>query len=198
MDHPPADPRLAAVLAAVDAANAADPDVEGGAPAALVYGERMSAELARLFPEASDQLRIAARGQHVERWKLPRADYPEGRAGYLAWRTEQARRHAARVDGFMAEAGYPEPDRARVAALLRKEGIKRNPETQALEDVICFVFLRWYFADFAAKHPDEDVQRIVAKTARKMSAEARARALAEFDLPPTLAAAFVDQAEGPR
>lgn len=182
--------RLDAVLAAIDAANAADPNREAdGQAAELVYGERMSSELARLVPEASEHLRIAARGQHVERWKLPREAYPEGRAGYLAWRTEQARRHAARVDGFMADAGYPEEDRARVTRLLRKEGIKRNPEMQSLEDVICFVFLRWYFADFAAKHPDEEIVRIVAKTARKMSPEARERALAEFDLSGPLAEA---------
>lgn len=186
-----ASPRLAAVLAAIDAANSADPHREpDGRPVELVYGERMSAELARLVPDASDLLQIAARGQHVERWKLPREAYPEGRAGYLAWRTEQARRHAARVDGFMLDAGYPEEDRDRVASLLRKEGIKRNPETQALEDVICFVFLRWYFADFAAKHPEDEIVRIVAKTARKMSPEARTRALAEFPLPAPLAAAM--------
>ena len=183
--------RLASVLAAIDAANAADPHREpDGRPVELVYGERMSSELARLFPDASENLQIAARGQHVERWKLPREAYPDGRAGYLAWRTEQARRHASRVDGFMAEAGYEEEDRAAVMALLRKEGIKRNPEMQALEDVICFVFLTWYFADFAAKHPEEEVMRIVTKTARKMSAEARARALSEFDLPAPLAGAF--------
>lgn len=190
---PPAadSPRLAAVLAAIDAANAADPhrDADGRA-VELVYGERMSAELARLVPGASEALRIAARGQHVERWKLPREACPEGRAGYLAWRAEQARRHAERVDGMMAEAGYPADERARVAALLRKEGIKRNPEMQALEDVICFVFLRWYFADFAAKHPEDEIVRIVAKTARKMSPDARTRALAEFDLPAPLAAAM--------
>jgi hypothetical protein len=187
----PATGRVEAVLAAIDAANSADPHLNAeGRPVERVYGEHMSAELARLFPDASEHLRIAARGQHVERWMLTRDSYPEGRAGYLAWRAEQARRHAARVDGFMAEAGYGEEDRARVATLLRKEGIKRNPEMQALEDVICFVFLRWTFADFAAKHPEEEILRIVSKTARKMSPEARARALAEFDLPPHLAEAI--------
>jgi hypothetical protein len=189
MDQQPGD-RLAAVLAAIDAANAADPLREADErPAALVYGERMSAELARLFPEASEHLQIAARGQHIERWMLPREAFPDDRAGYLAWRVEQGRRHAARVEGLMAAAGYGEEDRARVGAMLRKEGLKRDPETQALEDVICFVFLRWQFAEFAPKHPDEIV-RIVAKTARKMSAAARARALAEFDLPPEFAAAM--------
>jgi hypothetical protein len=186
--------RLEQVLAAIDAANAADPHLEADGdaerPADLLYGERMSAELARLVPDASEHLRIAARGQHVERWKLPRADYPDGRAGYLAWRTEQGRRHAARVAGFMAEAGYPEPDRARVAALLRKQGLKRDPEVQALEDVICFVFLRFYFAGFAAGREPDDIARIVAKTARKMSPGARARAAAELPLPPDLVGAF--------
>ena len=182
--------RRETVLATIDSANAADPGMEDGRPAALFYGERMSAELARLDPGASEHLRIAARGQHVERWKLLRAAYPGGRDGYLAWRREQGRLHAARVAGMMAEAGYPEVDRDRVAAMQRKEGIKRDPEVQMLEDVICFVFLKWYFAPFAAKHDPEAIGKIVVKTARKMSAEARDRVLDEFDLPASLAEAF--------
>jgi len=180
---------LAQALAAIDAANAADPSLEDGRPAALVYGERMSAELARLVPGADAVLQIAARGQHVERWLLPRGDYPAGKVGYLDWRREQARRHAVRVAAIMAQAGFGAEDQARVGVLLRKEGIKRDAAVQALEDVICFVFLRFYFAPFAAKHAPEDVVQIVAKTARKMSDSARARVLAEFDLPPGLAAA---------
>ncbi len=180
---------LAAALAAIDAANAADPTLEDGRPAALLYGERMSAELARLFPEADDVLRIAARGQHVERWLLPRKDYPEGKVGYFAWRREQARRHGARVAGIMAAAGYGAEAQERVGVLLRKEGIKRDPQVQALEDVICFVFVRHYFAGFAAAQPDHDMVDIVAKTARKMSGPARARMLAEFVLPEALAEA---------
>ena len=83
---------LLAVLAANDRANAADPNSEvDGRPVALVYGERMSEELARRSPDASEHLQIAARCQHVERWKIARADYPDGRVGYLQWRTDQAR-----------------------------------------------------------------------------------------------------------
>ena len=77
---------LARTLRAIDAANSADPTIEESQPAALLYGQRMSAELARLVPDASEPLQIAARGQHIERWLLPRAAYPEGREGYLAWR----------------------------------------------------------------------------------------------------------------
>jgi Domain of unknown function (DUF4202) len=186
---------LQAVLTAIDAANAADPKFEpDGRPAALVYSERMSEELARRSPDASEHLQIAARGQHIERWKIARSDYPDGRAGYLAWRTDEARAHAERITGLMAAAGYGAEDCDRVARLLRKEGIKRNPEMQVLEDVICLVFLRGYFFDFTVKHADEDIERIVARTARKMSTGARAAALAEFDLPPALAASFAEEA----
>ncbi|MFN6925653.1 MAG: DUF4202 domain-containing protein [Tabrizicola sp.] len=182
--------RLTRVIALIDTANGADPTQEDGLPAALLYGRRMTAELDRIFPDASDILRIAARGQHVERWLLPRKDYPEGKEGYLAWRREQARRHADRVGGIMAEAGYGPDDCARAGVLLRKEGLKRDPEVQALEDVICFTFLRWYFQPFAATRDPAEILDIVTKTARKMSATGRARALAEFALPEPLAAAF--------
>lgn len=177
--------RLARALALIDAANSADPKGE-----ALVYGQRMSEELARLFPAASEILQVAARGQHVERWLLPRSDYPEGKTGYLEWRREQGRRHAERVADMMAEAGFPTADCERVKVLLRKEGIKRDPDVQALEDVICFVFLKWYFSPFAAERDAEQTLDIVRKTARKMSEEGRARVLREFDLPDPLAGAF--------
>lgn len=182
--------QLTQVITAIDTANAQDPTIEDGQPAALLYGQRMSQEQQRLFPDASDALRIAARGQHVERWKLPRDSHPEGRAGYLAWRKAQAEHHAAVITEMMQQAGYAPEDVEATARMLRKQGIKRDEQVQALEDIICFVFLKWYFAPFAAKHPADKVQRIVEKTARKMSADARARVLKEFDLPEDLAAAF--------
>ena len=182
--------RLETVLTAVDAANTADPRSEDGQPSARLYGERMSAELARLFPEAGEPLQIAARGQHIERWKLKRETYPEGRAGYLQWRKDQAAHHAERVADIMANAGYDFDSINLTKRMLRKEGIKHNPDVQALEDVICFVFLKWYFVPFSQKHRAEKVERIVAKTARKMSSKGRARALKEFDLPEPFAAAL--------
>lgn len=180
-----ADSKTTRAIAAIDAANAADPKGE-----ALIYGQRMTEELARLFPDASPVLQIAARGQHVERWLLPRADYPDGKAGYLEWRREQGRRHGARVAQIMQDAGFDAHDCDRVGVLLRKEGIKRDAEVQALEDTICFSFIRWYLAGFAAGKDPAQVLDIVQKTARKMSAEARARALVDFDMPEALAQAF--------
>ena len=182
--------RLENALAAIDAANAEDPNSTEEAPDALLYGQRMSAELERLFPDAGDLLKIAARGQHIERWILKRADYPEGREGYLTWRRDLARHHADRVGGIMQDSGYDAEQVDAVGKMLRKEGIKRDADVQALEDVICFTFLKWYFTPFAAKHSPEKILRIVQKTARKMSVDGRARVLEEFDLPDDYAAAF--------
>jgi hypothetical protein len=184
---------LKSVLDAIDAANARDPNTDrdvaaGEMPAALLYGQRMSAELERLFgPHVSDVLKIAARGQHIERWKIRRADYPEGRVGYLNWRRDQGRAHGERLGGMMADAGYDGDACERVGVLLRKEGLKRDAEVQMLEDAVCLVFLKHYFAEFAEKHPLDKVVRIIAKTARKLSEGGRNRVLTEFDLPEDLA-----------
>lgn len=185
--------RLNRVLDAIDAANAGDPvadrDESGAAvPRALLYGRRMSAELERLFgDEVSEVLKIAARGQHVERWKIARASYPQGRTGYLTWRRDQGRAHGNRLAGLMRDAGYDPGSCDRVGVLLRKEGLKRDAEVQMLEDTICMVFLKHYFADFAERHALDKVIDIVAKTARKLSESARNRVLLEFDLPDDLA-----------
>lgn len=182
--------KLETALAAIDDANAKDPNKAEGTPDALLYGQRMSDELDRLFPQASDVLKIASRGQHIERWILKRADYPEGRQGYLTWRRDLAVHHAKRVGGIMQQAGYDAEEIEAVGRMLRKEGIKRDQDVQALEDVICFTFLKWYFQPFSEKHSHDKLVRIVQKTARKMSAEARARVLEEFDLPDDFADAF--------
>lgn len=176
-----ADRRLTAVLAAIDDANAKDPNRAAGdggdRPAELVYAERMSRCLDRLYPDASDLLRIAARGQHIERWTSPRSDFPMTREGYLRWRSELKRYHADRVGALMAEAGYDSDDIQKVKALILKQRLKRDPEAQALEDVVCVVFLEDYFADFAAKHDDAKVVDILRKTWAKMSPHGRDAAL---------------------
>ena len=183
---------LAAALSAIDVANCADQDLTEGQPACLLYGQRMSEELARLFPDARDALRIAARGQHIERWVLKRAQYPEGREGYLTWRRDLARHHAEQVSAIMGATGYGEAEIVSARRMLLKQGIKRDDDVQALEDVICFVFLKWYFKPFAGTQDAGKLEQIVQKTARKMSAPARARVLEEFDLPAPFDAAFRD------
>jgi hypothetical protein len=158
--------RLTQVLAAIDAVNSRDPVAER----ALVYGRRMSAVLERFAPKASELLQIAARAQHIERWMVPRESYPQGRIAYLQWRKDLQQHHAKRTGELMREAGYGEDEIARMASLLRKERLKYDADVQVLEDVICLVFLEYEAPEFIAKHPDDKVRDILAKTAKKMSA----------------------------
>ncbi len=161
-------------IAAFDAANALDPNKEldenGQAqPKELLYAQRMTVELNQFLPEASEHLKLAARAQHIERWKSPRSSYPEGRTGYKKWRAELGLFHAQRAGQLMAEAGYAEDDVKRVQYLLQKRQLKRDNETQALEDVICLVFLRHYLEGFAKKHEEAKLIDIIQKTWNKMS-----------------------------
>jgi len=169
--------RFAVVVAAIDAANARDPhtiELDGRSVAAeLVYGQRMSATLAGLAPEASETLRIAARGQHIERWTSPRRSYPEGRGGYLRWRKDLQAFHAARVGEIMTAAGYDAAAIGRVGALIRKERLKADAEAQMLEDVACLVFLAHYLDDFLRKTDHDKLAGILAKTWKKMSPRGR-------------------------
>ncbi len=90
----------------------------------------------------------------------------------------------------MLDCGYSAAQADAAGRMIRKEGIKRDPEVQALEDVICFVFLKWYFSPFSTTQAPDKLLRIVEKTARKMSTEGRTRVLKEFDLPADFADAF--------
>ena len=165
--------RLDIVIAAIDEVNAKDPtpvEAEGKLlPMALLYGKRMSAVLEKFMPDAPEVLLIAARAQHIERWVIPRASYPEGRIAYLKWRKDLQQHHAKRCGQLMRGAGYGDDDIEKVGALLRKERLKYDPLTQALEDVICLVFLQYEAPEFIALHDDGKVRDILAKTALKMS-----------------------------
>ena len=180
-------------IARMDAANGEDPNPEaiGGEmrPRELVYSERMSAMLERFAPNAPETLRLAVRAQHIQRWKIPRSEYPMTPAGYKQWRTQLQKFHAATTAAILRESGYDAPTVARVEALLRKEKLKLDPEVQALEDVVDLVFLESYLEDFAAKHPEYDEAKwidILAKTWFKMSARGREAALTMIRLPPAL------------
>lgn len=190
--------RFARAISRIDAANGEDPNrvvVDGVEEAAeVVYSKRMSAALARIRPEASEALRLAARAQHIRRWTSPRKDYPEGRVGYLKWRTDLKHFHARTVGGILADCGYDDDEIARVQSLVRKERIKQDPEAQALEDAICIVFLEDYFTDFAPQHDEDKVVDILRKTWAKMSPVGQEAALG-IDLPPE-AARLVEKALG--
>jgi hypothetical protein len=169
--------RFSEAMRRFDAANSEDPHhevVDGVSyPKELLYAQRLTAWLERFAPEASAALRLATRSQHIRRWVIPRDHYPMDRLGYLQWRTNLAKFHADTAATILREVGYDEATIQRVRSLLRKEGLKRDPEVQCLEDVICLVFLESYCADFAGQQDAAKALGILRKTWSKMSPRGR-------------------------
>jgi len=173
-------------ISAIDAANAVDPTLvptpDGPRPKELVHAELMTAWVRRLRPDASEALLLAARAQHIRRWESPRSSFPEGRTGYLRWRTQLYRFHADTAAALLREAGYGEDVAGRVGALIRKELLGRDPDAQAIEDALCLVFLELQLGDVAGKMDREKLITVLRKTWTKMSPDARRLAL-ELALP---------------
>lgn len=174
--------RFSEAIARFDAANAEDPNKEvfGGEtyPKELLYAQRMTAWLEKFAPDASEALKLAARSQHIRRWAIPRSEYPMNRQGYNEWRHRLAEFHAETAGRILDEAGYDEETIRRVRALLLKERMELDPEGQILEDVICLVFLEFYFADFAPHYSEPKLIGILRKTWKKMSPRGHEAALA--------------------
>lgn len=183
--------RFERVIARIDAANDADPRGHERS-----YGERMSAALARLAPEASEALRIAVRAQHLERWTIARERFSRDRAGYLRWRSELARFHARRAGELMREVGYDDAAIARVGDLVQKRRLRADEEAQILEDCACLVFLEFELERFAAREPEEKVIEILGKTWAKMAERGREAARALLPALPPRSRALIERALG--
>jgi hypothetical protein len=179
------------VLLAIDEINSQDPNKTfiGSKEQAkeLLYGHYMTACLEKYWPESDELLQIAVRAQHIKRWHLKRTEYEVGKAGYFKWRIAQGKYHAELTKTLMLEHGFNESDTEVTAKILRKEKLKSNVNSQTLEDVACLVFLQYYFDEFAAKHSEEKIIRILQKTWAKMSGKAHDIALS-LTLPEHLAA----------
>lgn len=161
----------------IDAANAEDPRrVEDGGrswPREVLYSRRMVAWVERLAPEASEELRLAARAQHLRRWTIPRSRFPEGRKGYLQWRETLKTFHADETAALLREAGYGEASVDKVRTLLRRKNLAADPEGQTLEDAACLVFLAHEMEEFAARTAEDKMVDILRKSWVKMSAAGR-------------------------
>lgn len=187
--------RFAAALAAIDAANADDPEtlvVDGvRRPKEQAHAEAMTAWVLRLDPEADEVQLLAARAHHLRRWEHPRSAEPEGRAGYLRWRTEARRHHAALVAGLLGPLGYPADEVAAVGDLVAKRGLGRGdlpdvdgraPSVQTHEDALCLVFLTTQLDELADRLGDDRTVDVLARTLAKMGRRGRdAAASLPFD-----------------
>ena len=173
--------RFQKAIEAFDRANAEDPQLvlvgQQQRPRELVFAERLSAWVSRLEPEASEALRLAARCQHLMRWRIPRGSFPAGRLGYLQWRTQLARFHADSAARLLAEAGYEQALIDAVRRINLKQNLRSSADSQTMEDALCLCFLEFEFDEFRAKHPAEKVIEVVHKTWQKMSTRAQETAL---------------------
>ena len=172
--------RFRRALAAIDAANADDPnriEVRGETrPKELAHAALVSEWIERLMPGAGEALRLAARAHHVRRWEIARTTFPADRAGYHRWRVALHAHHARVVGELLAAAGYTPDEIARVQDLVRKRGLGRDPEVQALEDALCLVFLETQLAELADRMDAAKLVDVTRKTLRKMSPDAVALA----------------------
>lgn len=207
--------RFDAAIAAIDAANADDPftvtytvdGVEVTRPKELAHSELMCEWVKRLDPDADDAQLLAARAHHLRRWAYPRTEQPEGRAGYLKWRTEARKRHAVLVGEILSGVGYGadgDDTIERVQALVSKHGLGkggladvdgRSPAVQVHEDSLCLVFLQTQFVPVTTQLGDEKMIDVLVRTVPKMGPRGQAAALA-LDLDPhcaSLVAAALDR-----
>jgi len=173
--------RFHAAIRRFDEQNAADPNqesVEGVLqPRELVYARRLTEWVLRLQPDASESLRLAARCQHICRWCMPRSHYPMDRVGYLKWRAELKKFHAAKSGEILCESGYSEEIVDEVQALNLKKNFPGNADSRVLEDALCLVFLEFQFAALAAKTTEEKMVDVLRKAWIKMTDSARNAAL---------------------
>lgn len=191
--------RFLEAIRRIDVENAADPrritTERGSMPYELLYSQHLTRWVSRLAPQASEALALAARGQHIARWMIPREKYAQGLRGYLEWRETLKAFHAEKMAVILRDCGYGPDLIGEVRLLVTKERLPEDdPETQALEDALCLVFLELQLGEVMARHPRAKVLDILGKTLAKMSGEGRTRALA-LNLPAE-AVAMVREAAG--
>ncbi|PBP15888.1 hypothetical protein BUE80_DR013400 [Diplocarpon rosae] len=162
-----------AAISLIDEAHALDPNsvIANGIciPYELHYAQKMSHYLALRAPSASPILKVAVRAQHLRRWEIPRSEYPMNKPGYLNWRSFLKKRQAQIASEICTGCNFTAEEAEGVAKLIRKEDLKKNEETQILEDVACLVFLDDQFEAFEKEHDEKKIVDILRKTWGKMS-----------------------------
>jgi hypothetical protein len=178
----PRDPhRFETALRRFDEENSADPHIEQVAgtahPRELLYAQWLTEWVLELCPAASEELRLAARCQHLRRWMVPRDSYPMTRAGYLKWRERLRHFHAKKAGEILLEVGYAEEVIARVQRLNLKKDFPQDAEGRVLEDALCLVFLEHQFGDLASKTAVDKMINALQKAWKKMTPGGQAQAL---------------------
>ena len=166
-----------------DYANSLDPntdvdDTGNKTPRELLYAKRLYKEVENLCTESpSEHLLLAARSQHIMRWKIPRESYSMDKKGYLEWRSKLKLYHAAMSSNILVEVGYDENTIELVKNIILKKNFPNDPEVRVMEDSLCLVFLKYQLSAFSLKNSEDKVVNAIKKSWNKMSENGRKAAL---------------------
>jgi hypothetical protein len=147
-------------------------------PSEYFYAIQLHEWVKKLDPEASEPLLLASRCQHIGRWEIARKTYPEGRVGYLKWRSDLSKFHAQKATAMLQSLEYDTGIITRVNEIVLKQKLKTDTDVQTMENALCLVFLEFQYDDLIKKQPADKMIRILQKTWSKMSATGRQAALA--------------------
>ncbi|WP_068472384.1 DUF4202 domain-containing protein [Saccharicrinis aurantiacus] len=148
-------------------------------PKEYLYALRMVKELKAFNSEASEEVYLAARCQHLFRWEIPRNSYPMDRKGYHAWRTFLYTYQAKKSAEILNKIGYSQESQLQISSMIEKKNLQSDSNSQLLEDVVCLVFLKYYINDFIEQHKEntDKLKRIILSTWLKMSDKGHEAAL---------------------
>lgn len=172
---------IEAAFEAFDQYNKQDPNTftwEGSTyPQEYFFSLRLYEWVKRLDVDASEELLLASRSQHIGRWEIPRSKYPEGREGYLKWRKDLGLYHAEKAADILLALGYQDEQIARVRQIITKQKIKVDKEVQTMENALCLVFLQYQYQQFYPQYEAGKVINILKKSLLKMDAHGHTFAL---------------------
>jgi len=137
--------------------------------AELLYSERMLAILEKVAPDASFELKLAAKCQHMSRWSIPRATFSMDKKGYYQWRAAIMEHQLNVSSSVLKQAEINELSIEIIVDALKNKADKSNINASVIEDTACLTFIKWYLVPFAGQFDPEKAKIILQKTAGKMS-----------------------------
>lgn len=146
-------------------------------PSEYFYAVELYNWVKKIQPDANEYLLLASRSQHIGRWEIPRSDYPEGRTGYLKWRSDLGKFHAVKAGEILKTVGYSPEEVERVQQIIQKQRLKLDADVQVIENALCLVFLEFQYDDLIRKLSEEKMVNVLRKTWKKMSKEGHDAAL---------------------
>jgi len=137
--------------------------------AELLYSERMLAILEKVQPNASFELKLAAKCQHMSRWSIPRVTFSMDKKGYYQWRAAIMEHQLSVSTSVLKQSGINDESIAVIVDALKNKADKSNINASVIEDTACLTFIKWYLVPFAGQFDPEKAKNILKKTAGKMS-----------------------------